>query len=92
MERSGLNDLREGQKVRYDIENDRKTGKTKAVKLRSEKSLAATRGRRKEVRVIHAGDRQNLGYGVECLLPRCAAFRATVDSETRAMLELSGRN
>jgi cold shock protein len=33
VERSGLNDLREGQKVRYDIENDRKTGKTKAIKI-----------------------------------------------------------
>jgi len=33
VERSGLNDLREGQRVRYDLENDRRTGKTKAINI-----------------------------------------------------------
>jgi cold shock protein len=33
VERSGLNDLREGQRVRYDLESDRRTGKTKAINI-----------------------------------------------------------
>ncbi len=33
VERSGLNDLHEGQKVRYDVEKDRRNGKPKAINL-----------------------------------------------------------
>jgi CspA family cold shock protein len=34
VERAGLRDLQEGQKVSYEIEQDRKTGKSSAVDLR----------------------------------------------------------
>jgi cold shock protein len=34
VERAGMNDLREGQKVEFDLEADRKTGKQAAVNLK----------------------------------------------------------
>jgi CspA family cold shock protein len=34
VERSGMNDLREGQKVEFDLEADRKTGKQSAINLK----------------------------------------------------------
>jgi CspA family cold shock protein len=37
VERAGLNDVREGDKVSYEIEQDRKTGKSSATDLRMEK-------------------------------------------------------
>jgi CspA family cold shock protein len=36
VERSGLRGLNEGQKVSYDLEADRKTGKSSAVNLKAE--------------------------------------------------------
>ena len=34
VERAGLRDLQEGQKVSYEIEQDRRTGKSSAVQLK----------------------------------------------------------
>ncbi|MGA7328900.1 MAG: cold-shock protein [Rhodomicrobium sp.] len=34
LERSGMRDLREGQKVSFDVEADRRTGKSSAANLR----------------------------------------------------------
>ena len=34
VERAGMNDLREGQKVEFELEADRKTGKQSAINLR----------------------------------------------------------
>jgi cold shock protein len=36
VERAGLYEVREGQKVTYDVEQDRKTGKSAAANLRAE--------------------------------------------------------
>jgi CspA family cold shock protein len=36
LERAGMHSLAEGQKVSFDIENDRRTGKTNATNIREE--------------------------------------------------------
>jgi CspA family cold shock protein len=36
VERAGMDSLKEGQKLTFDIENDRRTGKASAANLRSE--------------------------------------------------------